>query len=144
MTLTIHVPGDPIAWARAGRRINLKNGTPITTTFTPTRVQQWEDHVAHFAQKAAAACGWTKPGSKIPLCVDVDFHFRRPSGYRKSEIWKWTKPDRDNLDKAILDALSWAGVIHDDAQVVDGRIRKLIDDEWQGAMITVTPTELVS
>ena len=34
------------------------------------------------------------------------------------------KPDRDNLDKAVCDAITAARVWHDDSQVTDGRIRK--------------------
>lgn len=34
------------------------------------------------------------------------------------------KPDRDNLDKAVMDALVRSGLLADDAQITDGRIRK--------------------
>lgn len=131
--LIIRVPGEPVAQPR----VKARKAGEHARVYTPTSANGWKDLVAHFAQKAAAEIGWTKPGRKTPLRVDIDFHFRRPSGYRKSEVWKRTKPDRDNLDKAILDALVWAGVIHDDAQVADGSPRKLIDDDWQGAVITI-------
>lgn len=139
--LIIRVPGEPVAWAHAQRPIHDKNGKGAMATYIPGRVRQWQDQVASFAQKAAAASGWTKLDAKTPICVDIDFHFHRPSGYRKAELWKRTKPDRDKLDRAVLDSLTWAGVIHDDALVCDGRIRKLIDDDWQGAVITIAEAE---
>jgi Holliday junction resolvase RusA-like endonuclease len=40
-------------------------------------------------------------------------------------IWHVKKPDRDNLDKAVLDALT--GIFwHDDCQVCSGSIEKRI------------------
>ena len=38
--------------------------------------------------------------------------------------WHTDKPDRDNADKAVLDALTNLGLWGDDKQVCDGRIRK--------------------
>ncbi len=80
-----------------------------------------------------------------PLRVDAVFVFPRT----QSQIWKtkpmprmlhFKKPDRDNLDKAVLDALTgllWV----DDAQVCDGRITKVIaaGDEQPHVVVTVTP-----
>jgi Holliday junction resolvase RusA-like endonuclease len=80
-----------------------------------------------------------------PLRIDLEILLQRP----KSMIWKTrpmprelhvTKPDRDNLEKAIFDAMK--GVIFlDDGQICDGRTRKLIaaGDERPGALITVVP-----
>ena len=39
--------------------------------------------------------------------------------------WATTKPDRDNADKAILDALTRAGIWTDDAQAASGGVEKL-------------------
>ena len=65
-----------------------------------------------------------------PLRCSLVFVLPRP----KNMIWKkrpmpraWhdKKPDRDNLDKAVMDALKGIAWI-DDAQVCDGTIRKYI------------------
>ena len=69
-----------------------------------------------------------------PLCVDIDFYFPHIKGHygtgrnegklkASAPIWHTVKPDRDNLDKLVLDTLSkkfW----RDDCQVCDGRITK--------------------
>ena len=79
-----------------------------------------------------------------PLRVDSEFVFPRTKG----QMWKRKpmprmrhdkKPDRDNLDKAVLDALT-GQLWFDDAQVCDGRIQKWIaaGDELHGVIITVT------
>jgi Holliday junction resolvase RusA-like endonuclease len=73
-----------------------------------------------------------------PIKVNCDFIFPRPkSHYRTGKYagqlkpnaptWHCCKPDRDNLDKFVLDALQ--GVFfRDDAQVVTGEIRKFYDE----------------
>ena len=78
-----------------------------------------------------------------PLGVSLTFVFPRT----KSQIWKrkpmprlWhaKKPDRDNLDKAVMDSLT--GLIWvDDAQVCDGRIQKVIasGDEQPHVMVFI-------
>ena len=79
-----------------------------------------------------------------PLCVDIDLFFPRPKNRcRRSDpdgsIRHTAKPDRDNADKAILDALTQDGWWRDDSQVCDGRVRKLYHpkDGRPGARITV-------
>jgi len=69
------------------------------------------------------------------LRVDVEFIFRRPMhhfGTKSGELylkadsptWHTRKPDRDNLDKAVLDALTQLGIWNDDALAVCGLISK--------------------
>lgn len=59
-----------------------------------------------------------------PVSVAIDLLMPRPSrlmGKRHpdGEVWCTTKPDIDNAEKAILDALTNAGWWRDDAQVVE-------------------------
>lgn len=94
--------------------------------------------------RLAASQAFSGPPLNGPLRVDAEFVFPRTKG----QTWKRKpmprmrhakKPDRDNLDKGLLDALT--GVIWlDDAQVCDGRIAKWIaaGDEQAGVRVTVT------
>jgi Holliday junction resolvase RusA-like endonuclease len=64
-----------------------------------------------------------------PVRVDVEFRFRRPQRLQKKSspegfIPHTARPDRDNLDKAILDCLTQIGFLQDDALVVEGTIKK--------------------
>jgi len=73
-----------------------------------------------------------------PLRVDIKFFFPRPKGHygtgRNSgqlkdwaPTWHVSRPDRDNLDKLVLDALT--GVFwRDDNQVCAGEITKQYSD----------------
>lgn len=103
--------------------------------------------IATFKASVRYAASEAFSGAPIagPLRVDVEFVFPRTKG----QIWKRRpmpriphakKPDRDNLDKAVLDALTGL-VWQDDAQVCDGRIQKWIasGDEQPHVSITITP-----
>jgi len=89
---------------------------------TPEKTRVW---CAAFAMMARQY----RPAEVLrgPLRVDIDAVFTRPSRlHRKADpdglIWKDTRPDKDNVEKAVLDALSEFWV--DDAQAVCGETRK--------------------
>ena len=80
-----------------------------------------------------------------PLSVSLTFFFPRPKGhYNKKGLkatapkWHTTKPDRDNADKAVLDALTNLGIWADDKQVCCGWIRKMYTDTSAGCQIEIT------
>jgi crossover junction endodeoxyribonuclease RusA len=85
----------------------------------------------------------------MPLRVNLTFYMPRPkSHYRTGKhagelrpdapVWHTGKPDRDNLDKAVMDALTTLRMWGDDGQVCDGRIRKLYDTgEGPGCLVTI-------
>lgn len=87
------------------------------------------------------------PPLEGPLRVDLTFVFPRPQGL----IWKTRpmprlphtkKPDRDNVDKAVMDALT--GLLwRDDCQVISGTIEKWIagGDEQPHVRMTVSRWE---
>jgi len=67
--------------------------------------------------------------------IELTFIYQRPKSlFRKKDpaerIFKPTKPDIDNLAKAVLDALQDAKIIKDDSQVVG-----LTATKWYGAKI---------
>lgn len=82
-----------------------------------------------------------------PLRVDCCFVMPRPT----NKIWKrkpmpryrhTSTPDRDNLDKAVLDSLK--GILwNDDSQVCAGEVEKWVaaGDERPHATIKITPLE---
>lgn len=132
----IKVPSVPMAQPRPratarGRHARVYNAAGPVDAFKAT-------------VKLAASKVFRGPPLVGPLRVDVEFVFPRT----KSQIWKTKpmvriphakKPDRDNLDKSVLDALT--GLLwQDDAQVCDGRIAKWIaaGDEQPGVTVIVT------
>lgn len=83
-----------------------------------------------------------------PVRVDLTFMFPRPkdhfrtgknAGQLKDGAPKYhtSKPDRDNCEKAVLDALKALGFFRDDSQVCDGTPRKLYADEHPGCLVRV-------
>lgn len=87
-------------------------------------------HAFKASARMAAAEVYDGPPLEGALRVDAVFVFPRT----QAQTWKrrpmprlphTKKPDRDNLDKALLDALS--GLLwRDDAQVCDGAVTKVI------------------
>ena len=123
MIVQFIVPGIPIAQPRAR----------ATAIGGHARMYESKSHpVAAFkaACRLAARAAYDGPPFDCPLVVDIDFVFPRS----KSQIWKkqsmprmWhtKKPDRDNCDKAVLDALN--GILWiDDCQICRGTIAKYI------------------
>lgn len=101
--------------------------------------------VRNEASKAMVAHFSTTFPLQGPLCVNLTFYFPRPKGHLRTNgelkpnapKWHTTKPDRDNSDKAVLDALTNLGIWGDDKQVCDGRIRKLYAEKTFGCLIEI-------
>lgn len=108
-----------------------------------TRRDKWQKRPCvlryrDFADEARAALGTGHRLSKAPLRLDWQAWLPMPASWsaRKREALRGQlhtqKPDRDNIDKAILDAL-----FQDDSGVAGGLIEKRWDD-GNGPRITLT------
>ena len=86
-------------------------------------VQFWKSKVGTYVRRALMAQGIALPIT-FPVRIDLAFYFARE--YHKSEkpLPLPKRPDRDNLQKAVEDALVDGRVLVDDAQVYDGRVNK--------------------
>lgn len=78
-----------------------------------------------------------------PLKLTVEFLYPRGKSTPKLQALKWTRPDMDNLVKAVKDAFTQGGVWVDDGRVCDTRqIKRYVGDgEPSGAIITVEELE---
>lgn len=143
MEIKLHVPAVPVAQPRQRHRtVNTKGGRSFIQNYTPEKhpVQSFKATVRMALKRI-----YQGPPLTGPLCVDCVFVMPRP----QSMVWKTKpmpriphdkKPDRDNLDKAVCDALKGLAWV-DDSQAADGRIQKFIaaGDEQPHAVITITP-----
>lgn len=118
--LCFTIPGDPVAWARAGAK---KGGGYFDTQKGAKLVAAWE------AKQAMRECGWTSPQNGA-LALDLLCVFEPPASWsakRKAAALgqpKFTAPDLSNLIKHIEDALN--GVAYrDDAMISRITARKL-------------------
>jgi Holliday junction resolvase RusA-like endonuclease len=139
-SLSFFVDGDPKSQPR-GRACRRGNHAGI---YDPGTADGWKASV-----RAAAKNGWDGVVFTGPLRVDVAVYFKRPKSHyftgKRSDVlrldapsYHTTKPDRDNLDKAILDAITNAGIWYDDSQVCAGTITKSYVQFIAGADITIT------
>ncbi len=116
--LTLFVPGDPVAKARARTVRTAKGGT---RSYTPTKTVRWEDWVALNAVEALDRGLIPFDG---PVWMRIRVFVRRPATRPKKYLYPDKRPDLDNYIKAVLDGLQKAGVWRDDAQVVELDARK--------------------
>jgi crossover junction endodeoxyribonuclease RusA len=128
----------PRAFAR-----KLGNGKFIARTYEAGTAEAWKSAVANAVRRR-------RPRFPLdgPLRVDITFHFPRPKSHLRGNAqvlredaptWHSGRPDRDNLDKAVLDALTQIGMWQDDSQVCCGEIKKLyaVNNAQAGAQITI-------
>ena len=128
--LTFFCAGLPVA----SPRVRARSMGKFARVYMPGDADDWKMIVRNEARKAWAdseAPCIPRPWQG-PLCVNLTFYFPRPKAHfrKNGELkpnapkWHTSKPDRDNADKAVLDALTNLGLWQDDMQVCDGRIRK--------------------
>ena len=119
-TLTFTIPGKPVA---KGRPRFARRGK-FVSTYTPEATVRFEDSVALYAREAGA-----RPVEDAPVVLDVVAVWAWPSSvskirrarlleeaYREAGsglVPKTTKPDADNVAKAVGDALEGVAYVRD-------------------------------
>lgn len=136
--LLFFAAGDPKGQPRLRARALGK----FAQVYNPKTADDWKLIIRHEAQKH-----WDGIPFDGPLAVNLTFYFDRPKAHFRANgalkpnapLWHTHKPDRDNSDKAVLDALSQLGLWRDDCQVCDGRIKKCYRsaDGVPGVMVVV-------
>ena len=133
--MKIFIPGEPIAQPRV--KVSTKGGF--------ARAYTERDHPIH-AYKQAIRLAYVNAGGEVlegPVSIRVVCLFDRPKSHSKKRRQytepKTTKPDLDNVGKAILDALN--EIAYND----DGQVFMLTVEKWYvgpydaiGTMIEVT------
>lgn len=88
--------------------------------------------------KAAKEMVNDRPGFPPHEPIYCSLQFFMPRGKTVTRKFPTTKPDVDKLERAVLDAMTIAGVWADDAQVVSGPRGKRYADECEpGVRITI-------
>ncbi|RMI47719.1 RusA family crossover junction endodeoxyribonuclease [Actinomadura harenae] len=107
------------------------------------KVQPWREAVKFSARDVIDITGWERLDG--PVTIHVDFYFDPPkSAPKRRRTWPITRSsgDLDKLLRSTLDALTDAGVMRDDSQVVHIDARKVHTSPdtlltVPGALITV-------
>lgn len=88
--------------------------------YTPASANVWKSQIRSACRQLLGNTGGPVWPSQ-PLSVDIQFWL--PAGTSR---WFTSTPDLDNLEKAVLDAITQCGLVwHDDAQVVQLRSSKV-------------------
>ena len=80
----------------------------------------WRRQLESAGRALRGSIGYTFEG---PVAVDATFVLARPASAQK-RLWPHVKPDLDKLTRMLLDALTSAQVIRDDALVCELNVRK--------------------
>lgn len=112
----------------------------VRITSDNRKLKSWRLDAILCAQEALRG----RPPVAGPVSVRLVFDFPRPQGHfgkrgllPSAPAQKVTKPDLDKLVRAVLDALTQAGVVRDDSQVVSLFARKTFGAGGQTAVEVV-------
>lgn len=109
--------------------------------YTDKPYREWLDKTAAAVASQSVPAEWDKSG---PIDMEVRFRILKP----KTSKLLYPKPDIDNYEKSIMDAMTQAGhVWDDDCQVVDLRSSKrfVTNPDFEGIIVTlrsIQPEEL--
>jgi Holliday junction resolvase RusA-like endonuclease len=149
-TITFQVTGEPKAQPRPRAfAMKMGDGKYSARVFDAGTAEGWKSQIAIAAKPH-------QPEQPLlgPVLVNATFVFARPNLHYRSNNpakplrddaphWHTKKPDRDNLDKALLDALTQLGGFwRDDTQVCAGEIRKVFGSS-PGALVEIKALDAV-
>lgn len=149
------IPGKPqgkgrarsqVLYGKGGKPITSAAGRVIVTHHTPDKTVAYESliaHVAHLAMRGTPL--FVEGGMAVQLSIDCDvpgsWSQKKQRMALAGEVFPTTKPDVDNVVKAVFDGCN--GVVwRDDVQVVDLRICKRYA-ATPSVRVEIWPIELV-
>jgi Holliday junction resolvase RusA-like endonuclease len=142
--LVVMVPGEPVAWARAGNRlIKAKDGRQFISHYDPKKVRSWKGAAQVHMHMALDNSQLKAPAFPDgPVQVEIEAIFTQPrSTWRKRELVprqpKKVRPDIDNLAKALFDAANGI-LLTDDSQVAELTIRKITGAQEEAPYVQAT------
>ena len=107
-SITITVEGEPQSQDRRTRQLRARDGRVFSGTYLLAKTREWREKILATARRHP---DFPREPWDGPVRVSIEAFFPRPKAmcakkYPAGEIRKNTKPDADNLVKAILDALT--------------------------------------
>lgn len=128
MRFSVTIAGEPVGQGRP--RFSTFGGRNVA--IDPKKSRNWKAYTTGcmLAEKGGGPILFPKG---VPVKVTIEAVFTRPaSSYStknpKGREPKATRPDIENVEKALLDAATTAGIWHDDSQVF-----KMDSVKWIGA-----------
>ena len=106
--LKFTILGIPVA---QGRPLASRRGKFIAMR-DPQKSKDYKARIAYEAGQAFKALGIDRPADG-PVEMGIIFHFNRPKSLPQKVEYKISKPDLDNLAKAIMDGLEGIAYLRD-------------------------------
>ena len=128
-SLAIEVYGDPVP--QGSKRAFVVKGKPILTESAGERLKTWRQDIVAAARRELNG----DAPMEGALRVTIFCYLRQPK--KPKNALPITRPDSDKLARSILDGLTTAGVMRDDAQVTSMTVRKRYTTETPRATIHV-------
>lgn len=139
MTLTIRIPGPPVAQGRP--RAFHRPGMGVRM-YDPKASRDWKARARIHYYAAVIRAGLHPPALSGPLAVSIGAFFACPKSIKSlASKAKTSRPDCDNIGKASLDAGNEI-LFADDAQVVELHVSKWVCYSGQEPFVEVTVREL--
>ena len=121
VTFTFNMEPTPKGRHRGRIATSRATGRQFVQEYTPSATVHAEQLIR--AQVQLEACGeFFEAG--VPLRIDVEFVVARPPSAPKKRVYPVTKPDLDNYEKLLCDALE-RFLYSNDAQIVECHKRKV-------------------
>ena len=118
--MRVTIPGEPVAQGR-GRAVRIGNGVRV---IDPAKSRSWKGVAAVFMQQARNAAGVFAPMTgPLDVSVVATWATLKSASKKNPPVYKVSRPDGDNVLKAVLDAgngILWA----DDATCVRLSVEK--------------------
>lgn len=118
--LVVTIPGEPVAQGR-GRAVRIGAGMRV---IDPAKSRSWKGVAAMFMQQARNAAGVFAPmDGPLDVTVVATWATLKSAPKKNPPVYKVSRPDGDNVLKAVLDAgngILWA----DDAMCVRLSVEK--------------------
>jgi Holliday junction resolvase RusA-like endonuclease len=103
--------------------------------YNPGSADSWKEaiQIAFFMNR--------KPQIMGPVYLKIHFFFHKATGLQGKIVPHTVKPDKDNLEKAVMDALTGIQIWKDDCQVYGGNTEKYWTPGKSGAQIWIETEE---
>lgn len=140
MILDVTIPGDPVGKGRP--RVTTRGG--FARAFTPEKTVRWETSAAAMFRAAYVGGPLDEPVEVVVEAVGARPASKVPSPKKLAaapelarRLWRLTKPDGDNVLKAVGDALVAGGVLRDDTRIVRWTCLSLVAALDEGPCVRV-------
>ena len=133
--IQFYVPGEPKPQPRPRAFARKMGDHYVARVYEAGTAENWKSAIAEAARRAEL--------SKFEgaVAVELHFNFKRPKSHFRSNgllkesapRWHTQRPDYDNLEKGLIDALTKLGAWDDDAQIANVHTTKdWAMSDWPG------------